>query len=56
LEHLVQSLKNPDWIAAIAQLPLVRESRSLPAGAAARITFQLMALAEAMSQRSDQLA
>lgn len=55
LEQLAQSLKNPEWLAAIQQFPRIRETRTLPPGTGTRLLFHLIALTEAMYQRTSPL-
>jgi predicted nucleotidyltransferase len=44
------------WSEAVAAISTARQSQSLPAGAAAPVLFELMALAEALRLRTERLA
>jgi hypothetical protein len=56
LERVARSLDGSDWAQTLEQVSTARESRRLPAGAAAATVFRLMALAEAMRLRAERLA
>jgi predicted nucleotidyltransferase len=53
LEQVAGSLAGPSWIPTLEQMSKARESRRLPAGTAAPVMFQLLALAEALRQRAE---
>jgi len=56
LERISRSLDGSHWAQTLEQISTARESRRLPAGAAAATVFRLMALAEAMRLRAERLA
>ena len=55
LEQGASSLPEAGILAAVHQLPSIRESRSLPPGTGPQIVFQLLALADAMRVRTDRV-
>ena len=55
LEQVASSLPEAGILAAVQQLPSIRESRSLPPGTGPQIIFQILALADAMRVRTDRV-
>lgn len=56
LERLAQSVRGTNWTEALTLISQARETRTMPAGSAGSVMFQLMALADAMRLRTDKLA
>ncbi len=56
LELVAQSIQGSNWAEALALISQARETRSMPAGSAGPVMFQLMALADAMRLRTEKLS